>query len=74
MSSATTLIDVTLGQALREFRARNGLTQHQLAKRLRIPVRSLQAYEETGAMPQPKRRQRIVAFLEREAAKEAHSK
>lgn len=64
MSSLPT--ELTLSSALRKYRERHGLSQQALAKRLRIPVRSLQDYE-AGAMPQPKRRRKIVAFLERDA-------
>lgn len=65
---STGFVPTTLADALREYRRQTGMTQQQLAKRLRIPVRSIQDYE-TGAMPHPKRRQRIVAFLVREDAR-----
>lgn len=51
-----------LGQALREYRARHVLTQAELARKLRIPLRSLQDYE-AGAMPRQARRRKILAFL-----------
>lgn len=58
-------VDITLADALREYREQRVLTQQELARKLRIPVRSLQGYE-AGAIPQAARRRKILAFLERE--------
>jgi transcriptional regulator with XRE-family HTH domain len=66
MSSLPSL-NVDIAEALKTYRERQVLTQAELARKLRIPLRSLQAYE-AGAMPQPARRRRIISFLERTAA------
>lgn len=57
--------DLTLAEALKGYRDREMLTQQELAKRLHIPVRTLQTYE-AGAIPQAKRRRKILAFLARD--------
>lgn len=65
MSSALPT-DLTLADALKGYREREVLTQQELARRLHIPVRTLQTYE-AGAIPQAKRRRKILAFLTRDA-------
>jgi cytoskeletal protein RodZ len=57
----------TFGQRIKEARERQVLTQDELARKLRIPVRSLQAYEADAATPRPARRRAILAWLERSA-------
>jgi len=58
-------VSQTLGQQLKEARERQVLTQEELARKLRIPVRSLQDYEADAATPRPARRRAILAWLER---------
>ena len=62
--------ETTLGESLREYRERHHLTQTELARKLRINVRSLQGYE-AGVIPQAPRRRKILAFLAREMERAA---
>lgn len=60
-----------LGSRLREAREAANLTQDELAERLGMSRRSLQDCELGLAWPRSKRRRRIIAFIEEQAAKAA---
>lgn len=57
--------ETSLADALRAYRDRHHLTQAELARKLRINLRSLQGYE-AGVIPQAPRRRKILAFLARD--------
>lgn len=61
--------ETTLAEALRDYRDRHHLTQAELARKLRVNIRSLQGYE-AGVIPHAARRRRIIAFLNREKARQ----
>jgi transcriptional regulator with XRE-family HTH domain len=63
MARAVTDIQEELAGRLRRSREEGCLTQLELARRLRVPVRSLQDYEAGKALPRAARRRRILAFL-----------
>lgn len=68
--SSPILTETALAEALREYRERHHLTQAEMARKLRINVRSLQGYE-AGVIPQAPRRRKILAFLAREMERAA---
>lgn len=54
-----------LGQRIKVAREAAGIPQSVAAKRLRVSLRTLQAWEAGTAFPQLRHRQRLASFIEK---------